>query len=866
MVEHRKNELESLEQRVLLSGEVEQVTIGVGDAPSTVVVADFNGDGLHDFAVSDGGDSVIRFVFGDPSSSTGFSEPTFVDGGTTPTDLHAFDVDGDGDEDLTFFDESSGMLGLWVNDGSGSMTWGGSYDYGVDAVFARAEPLTTSGHHDHVVAFDSTIEVRLFTGSAGASGSLPFDGTLPDVSATYDLDGTFSAMEFHDVDFDEDLDLVVTMSSPNQVVVMLNDGSGAFTSSVAFDVGTDPAMPIVSDINGDEMPDFIVANTGDDTATIIASQTSGGWAIQDTIDVGDGPITVFPIGFHDGPDIFDLFSVNRVGGDLSIFSPDTTGVFALDTTYDIGDGAGRPWVGDFDGNGFGDVVIPATDSDQVVFLYNVLGEYFPGGGDDGGHDGGGSGGGVSGGVWHDDEEILPFDLGFTPDELVHGDFDHDGFMDLLVSVEGSAEIMFLWGTGEETVFEPSALIATPFVADWLGVLPGDVDEPFEVALFNESSGRLVTLVEGASGPETHMDVTLPTGVTDVWLEPVTSAEPGVFDLLVLFGSSSQAMIFAGEDFATSGDSLPTGADLPVGPETFDLSFFDWDGDGRVDVLSQHVDGMSVSLNQGDGTFSRALPLDLGSTPEEVLFGDFDDDGETDMAWLDGESRTLQILMDIDASQDGTFDIVPIQFDTTPTHLLSGLGGAGTPPPLTVFSSETGEVWDVRMHPSERFAAFAVGTIDPSFDEMVVAPFAGSDVLDVVLTYPATHGLDLIIDPWIGGTGGGGDEPVIGIFDLDDVPDILLPHDVNGDGLTDLVAGFFDRAEVVFLFATNGEDVFEAQTPVQTPFIPEWIGVLPSHEGVELVLFDADTSRVLTMAPGASEAYVPTDFSFANSVE
>ncbi len=84
-------------------------------------------------------------------------------------------------------------------------------------------------------------------------------------------------------------------------MLLLGGGGGTFTPSfatqVGFYAGTNPYSVTVADINGDGKPDLIVANSGDNTVSVLLNTTAPGaatptFAVQQTFATGTGPVSV----------------------------------------------------------------------------------------------------------------------------------------------------------------------------------------------------------------------------------------------------------------------------------------------------------------------------------------------------------------------------------------------------------------------------------------------------------------------------------------------------------------------------------------------------------------------------------------------
>ncbi|UCG60424.1 MAG: VCBS repeat-containing protein [Candidatus Zixiibacteriota bacterium] len=97
---------------------------------------------------------------------------------------------------------------------------------------------------------------------------------------------------------------------------------------------------------------------------------------------------------------------------------------------------------------------------------------------------------------------------------------------------------------------------------------------------------------------------------------------------------------------------------------------DFDGDGHPDLAVTHQDwdllpvmdpnsGVSILLNNGDGTFASAVEYAIGDCPTVVCSGDFDHDGDIDLAasmtmWDENKKDSLRIW---DNDGNGVFTLM-----------------------------------------------------------------------------------------------------------------------------------------------------------------------------------------------------------------
>lgn len=193
---------------------------------SDITVADFDGDGRLDLAITSGyinreqPPGGLLLLRNNPNGSWSTSLLD-ADGGTTVlTALHAVDWDLDGDPDIVASSERLGEVVWFQNLGRRGFrprrTLGGSFTHFVDITSAD---IDGDNNPDVVVHTHSPLTGLMFlrnlgNGSAGEQQTLVFRPTL------YGFD-------FGDLDGDGDLDLGLALEQTSEIY--LNSGSGSFT-------------------------------------------------------------------------------------------------------------------------------------------------------------------------------------------------------------------------------------------------------------------------------------------------------------------------------------------------------------------------------------------------------------------------------------------------------------------------------------------------------------------------------------------------------------------------------------------------------------------------------------------------------------
>ncbi|HRE42190.1 MAG TPA: FG-GAP-like repeat-containing protein [Ignavibacteria bacterium] len=184
----------------------------------------------------------------------------------TPQDIKAGDLDGDGDLDLVWGNETGNKI--FMNNGSGVFT--DQSDMRLTISGLEETRKVTLGDVDNDGDLDIFFSNVAFRPGMNRSDRLLINngqGFFTDESSTrlpFDFEHTTDAV-FYDFDFDGDLDMFVSVSFSNMVVrAYRNNGQGFFEDATSDIM---PAETLVeslalklADLNGDSLPDLYMAH------------------------------------------------------------------------------------------------------------------------------------------------------------------------------------------------------------------------------------------------------------------------------------------------------------------------------------------------------------------------------------------------------------------------------------------------------------------------------------------------------------------------------------------------------------------------------------------------------------------------------
>lgn len=567
-----------------------------------------------------------------------------------------------------------------------------------------------------------------------SDGSLAWPQYLPNISATLagDLDGNGT------------VDIVALGGTA--CAVFLNNGKASFTPGPAC-----PNIPVYGtsvlvDVNGDGLPDLIVAGASS-SIVVLLNQSGAQFAAPVTL-ASTGNSSSFAVAKFNGDTLPDIAynAAGASGTTIHILKNQGNGTFTDTIPSGLQGASGSLVAADFNVDGIQDLVVESVNSSQTqIGVQTFLGQ-------------------------GNNAFTLASTTTLTPEpfnayQFVAGDFDHDGFPDL-VGTNGGAQpsyLLYLWndGTGAFTAEARNGPQGfTLAVGDINGDGLPDIVVPDE---FNEISVVLGQTNRNYVSP----DLLIPVAGPNISIADVNG--DGLPDLLI------------GDSVVINQGNSSFAAPVALSSSVSAIAIADLNGDGLADLIGEQGDDIQIWPGTGNPSFPGSPIVYTPPVPvfgPEVQIADMDHDGHLDL-----------VSPGIILYGNGQFGFTPVQVAFSAPFVLGDFNGDGY---LDIATN--GQTW--LGGPNRTFTSVP-NVLDMSDGaSAAVGVFGGNGVLDIATTDGSIYY----------GTGKG-DFYYQGEFTADAPMGGIVVGDFNHDGLPDIAVGL-QLPQQIAVFINDGQGGFE----------------------------------------------------------
>jgi hypothetical protein len=329
-----------------------------GSGPFGVAVVDFNGDGRPDIAVSNysSGTVSVGLGNGDGTFAPALGSPFAV--GASAGAVAAADFNNDGHQDIAVADPADNRVMFFFGTGFG----GSPFSLPASPFAEAAADFNHDGFADLAVGLQNG-DVRVIFGSAGAfTSSLVATGT-----------GAVTALVTGDFNNDGNGDIAAVRqaSSGTTLSIYLGNGHGAFAPGAFIPMTATLATGMVAGhFQGTNRLDLAIANSTNNTITVLLSTGGGNFSAPTTIPVLGNPFSLVAGDFN-GDGHVDLIKSNNANNSITPLIGNGDGTFVLTPSFAVGAAPKGMAVGDFNGDGRPDLVVVNSGGNSESALLNT---------------------------------------------------------------------------------------------------------------------------------------------------------------------------------------------------------------------------------------------------------------------------------------------------------------------------------------------------------------------------------------------------------------------------------------------------------------------------------------------------------------
>ena len=327
-----------------------------------VAIADFNHDGKPDIAYLVSG-TLVSILLGQGNGAFFVPITTTLATASAANIMAVGDLNNDGFPDVITFDYDNDTIYILIGNGDGTFQTPRTIHNSSANGFAIGD-FNGDGKADFAAtSFSGSVVIYLGNGdgtfSRGAPISAGGNGSNAVIAGDLNRDGK--------------LDLAVANMDSNNVSVMYGNGDGTFSPAALYplDAGSAPQALAWGDVNGDGIPDIVVAETSNFAVAVLLGNSSGSFT-----NIGTFPTNryVYDLALADlnGDGKLDIVAATNYGTTntsfVTVLLGSVNGTFGTAVDFAAAPASQSVAVGDLNGDGVPDIVEAGWAATDITVL------------------------------------------------------------------------------------------------------------------------------------------------------------------------------------------------------------------------------------------------------------------------------------------------------------------------------------------------------------------------------------------------------------------------------------------------------------------------------------------------------------------
>lgn len=551
--------------------------------------------------------------------------------------------------------------------------------------------------------------------------------------------------------------------------------SSQFFGAPVYPLAADAISAATADLNNDNVLDLVLGNL-DGTVTVLLGNGDGSFLSATTYTVGLLPISVAATDF-DKDGAIDVAVALSDRKSVAVLLGNGDGTLRVPIEYAISAEPESIVVGDVNGDGNPDLLVSHVVH-NTDFTFSTL----VGNGD---------------GTF---QSAIAADAGGGPELLATGDLNGDGYFDVVTGNYLSENLSVVLSNGDGSFQAPVFYALQTGIADTVVISDLNGDGILDVAVGSDGKFSVEVFLGNGDGTLAS-SYSVKSGLSPFRLIVADLNNDRQPDLLVSDFTHLRALLNTGGGTFELGDPYLQG--VPAAPVAGDFN-----GDGKLDVVTPGYFAMSFVAGGGDGNFATVASYQAGALAESTIASaDLNGDGALDIITANSSMGEIAVAMGLG---DGTFQTGgAFKSGHNPTAIaVADFNGDGRADVAVAGLIDFPDESKLTIELGNGDGTFTAGTqysLKQCSCEIAVADFNGDGNVDIATANYFGDRISILL-----GNGDGTFQRRVD-YDAGGNPDAIAVGDFNGDGAPDIAVTNSNAYQTgrpgLTIFIANGDGTF-----------------------------------------------------------